>query len=177
LEENHGLDVEADSHIWLLHHLFLQHIEHDALQWSKVWNEHPMRLPQGQRNGQSPRYMFVHGMIQNGIRGLEAIDREYDEDPEHYGVDWEDLDNPDLTLHRIDPYHQADQNRVFSHSAPPRWSRVTIDPPAEVPLTAAQVTEMDAYIDRRVGTDNLSMDKHRRRWTLALQYATHLRPE
>ncbi len=33
LESNHGLDVDKDAHIWLLHFLFLHYINADADTW------------------------------------------------------------------------------------------------------------------------------------------------
>jgi hypothetical protein len=74
LEANHGLDVELDSHIWLLHYLFLKYINKDANDWANLWNRHPMQLPQGERSGKSPWDMFFDGMILYGARGLDAID-------------------------------------------------------------------------------------------------------
>ena len=40
LEIHHGLDSENPAHIWLLHHLFLHIINHEAMEWVNSWNSH-----------------------------------------------------------------------------------------------------------------------------------------
>ena len=45
LEIHHGLDPENPAHLWLLHHLFLPMINHEALEWANSWNSHVITLP------------------------------------------------------------------------------------------------------------------------------------
>jgi hypothetical protein len=111
LEQNHGLNVEVESHIWLLHHIFLASINRDALEWANAWNSHGMRLPHGERSGRSPKDLWLFGMAEHGARGLDAIgmqhgtgvnqedNQTYEEDPANYGVDWEGMDDEELTRH------------------------------------------------------------------------------
>ena len=49
LESNHGLDVDKDAHIWLLHFLFLGYINIDADAWMRAWNMHTLSR-QGDRH-------------------------------------------------------------------------------------------------------------------------------
>jgi hypothetical protein len=42
LESNHGLDLDKDAHIWLLHFLFLGYINSDADAWMRAWNMHTL---------------------------------------------------------------------------------------------------------------------------------------
>ena len=42
LERLHFLDRDDPHHIWLLHTLFLDDIQHDCEEFSKDWNSHPL---------------------------------------------------------------------------------------------------------------------------------------
>lgn len=42
LEQLHGLDVQDESHLWLLHALFLDEINEDCEQFCSDWNSHPV---------------------------------------------------------------------------------------------------------------------------------------
>jgi hypothetical protein len=97
-----------------------------------------------------------------------TIDQEYREDPAHYGVAWEDLDDMDLQVEQ----HQGSQQQSndLSPSEPPYWSEVIVESPVEGPFTQEQVTELEEYLDQRIGRQDFSMDVHRQRWTFALQH-------
>jgi hypothetical protein len=60
LEERHGLQVDLAAHIWLIHHLFLNCLNGDIVEWAEHWNAHVMRL-KDQRNA-TPRDMFLRGL-------------------------------------------------------------------------------------------------------------------
>ncbi|KAJ3712880.1 hypothetical protein C8R42DRAFT_594176 [Lentinula raphanica] len=109
LELNGGLCPDDDCHIWLLHHLFLQHINDDALIWAKSWNSHTMQL-HGAGRDRSPQDMFFFGVLEHGLRGPPGMsapvwqsgpppDEEEVENIDAYGVDWEDLSNPEILGH------------------------------------------------------------------------------
>jgi len=56
LELQNGLYHDLDAHIWLLHYLYLQAINKDALEWAEGWNNHKISV-----HGeclQSPKDMF-----------------------------------------------------------------------------------------------------------------------
>jgi hypothetical protein len=44
LETHHDLDPRNPAHIWLLHHLFLPHINTDAQEWADAWNSHHLQI-------------------------------------------------------------------------------------------------------------------------------------
>jgi hypothetical protein len=94
LELHHDLKLNLDAHIWLLHHVFLDAVNHDAFQWAEAWNHHQLCIPGG---GQwRPCDLFFFGMIQNGVQGYDPTllpgDTEVGEIQE-YGIDWEDYDD------------------------------------------------------------------------------------
>ncbi|KAG0695761.1 hypothetical protein DFH29DRAFT_813842 [Suillus ampliporus] len=62
LEAYDNLDVNNDSHLWLLHFLFLPLINDDADQWAASWNHHVL----GRRGEphRSPHDMFIQGIIE-----------------------------------------------------------------------------------------------------------------
>ncbi|KAJ7842925.1 hypothetical protein B0H13DRAFT_1648655, partial [Mycena leptocephala] len=99
LELGCELRPDLDAHIWLLHHLFLPAINQDAQDWSRVWNEHKIRLDN--ERTRSPRDLFFFGMIENGLRGFEEGDDDLD-DLDAYGVDWDDLNNADIMAHHAE---------------------------------------------------------------------------
>lgn len=192
LEKDHGLNVESPAHLWLLHYLFLSEVNKDAIDWAITWNNHGMRLPRGERSGQSPIIMWTRGMAENGIRGFDAIntvDPAYEEDPDNYGVDWADADDQRLAAHvlrRTDEAQQAapqafeaaanpPQNIfVNNYSSPPRWSRVTVDPPNPSLLTEAELQSLNDHLNGRVDRADRSMNARRMLWIHALRFATQL---
>lgn len=56
LELHEGLDCDSNAHIWLLHHLFLDAINQNALEWAEAWNNHTITI-HGERQ-RSPCDMF-----------------------------------------------------------------------------------------------------------------------
>jgi hypothetical protein len=114
LEEFYGLDPDLPAHIWLLHWLFLDEINHDVEEWTAAWNSHKMSLPDDQER--SPRDMFIFGMLEHGPRGLQEMLTQEQLPDEYYGVDWEALNDLDLMRHfhennpddQGDPYETQD---------------------------------------------------------------------
>ncbi|KAF8835015.1 hypothetical protein BDN67DRAFT_913746 [Paxillus ammoniavirescens] len=139
LEIHDGLDPNLDAHIWLLHHLFLDSIDDEVLQWAEAWNNHTMAI-RGERQ-RSPRDMFFFGMLQNGLRGTALLaDDEDIGDVQAYGIDWEDYDNDTILAHHdTSNAMEADsvENPFFTHQ-PQHLSNVEV-PSHNSPLTAAQV--------------------------------------
>lgn len=111
LELHHGLDPDNPAHIWLFQYLFLPIINQDVAEWAEAWNAHKIQL-RGERD-QSPREMFLFGMVQNGPRGLAYLRQQQDEadiDLATYGVDWEAQEDPILMRHftNNNPQHGID---------------------------------------------------------------------
>ncbi|KAJ6470290.1 hypothetical protein C8R47DRAFT_988786, partial [Mycena vitilis] len=61
----HGLDRKNPSHLWLLHHLFLEEINDDCLEFQEEWNLHPMGGPT--TNDQSPADLRLLGQLTEGV--------------------------------------------------------------------------------------------------------------
>ncbi|KAG6894990.1 hypothetical protein C0992_003632, partial [Termitomyces sp. T32_za158] len=122
LEVHDGLDVDNDAHIWLLHHLFLHTINVDLEVWADVWSHHI--LARRNEHHRSPRDMFVYGMQENGVRGLH-IDETIDGDLEGFGIDWNDVDNPQIrNHHNAHNANNGDAANPFLHPPPDHLSHV-----------------------------------------------------
>ncbi|KAI6150294.1 hypothetical protein BKA82DRAFT_3975491, partial [Pisolithus tinctorius] len=80
LERIHLLDVDNASHIWLLHILFLDDINHDCQVFREEWNCHPIGGPSA--NNKSPKDMRLLGQIKFGV----YQDREDREELEGLGL-------------------------------------------------------------------------------------------
>lgn len=175
LEQFHGLDTNSEQHIWLLHYLFLGMINEDALKWSAAWNQHCMRLPGDQRGGISPLYQFIMGMAENGLRGVEPDDPQYEMDGGEYGVDWEGLQDREL-LQNLRERRQRRNEHLEPNPipAPPRWSRVEVNAPAQSPLNVEQIQELFEYVCGRVDAASVRMDDRRQIWIHALRYFNQL---
>ncbi|EJU04636.1 hypothetical protein DACRYDRAFT_47457, partial [Dacryopinax primogenitus] len=58
------LDIALNSHMWLLHYLFLRDINQDAELWQQMWNFHPLQSHKGQMKSPNERWMV--GMLGKG---------------------------------------------------------------------------------------------------------------
>lgn len=172
LEANEGLDVDNPAHLWLLHHLFLNNINRDALVWAETWNNHKLQI-QGERQ-QTPQEMFFFSMLEDGPRGLNGSrqNREGDQDGLEeggdvslYGVDWEDMEDELLMTH----HHQHNPillSNPFS-SAPSILSEVECTPP-DCPLSAEGIHQLSYYLSQAVDVNSRSMLTRRLIWIEAL---------
>lgn len=150
LEVDCGLSPDIDSHIWLLHHLFLPAIDQDASDWAAAWNDHKMRFD-GPERERSPRDMFFFGTLQEGLRGPDGvfdaartlIRPEGDiEDMANYGVDWQDLANTDLLQHHnTHNPDQVEQVGQYNSRQPPHLSLVEV-PAFECPFTTQEQADI-----------------------------------
>ncbi|PBK63772.1 hypothetical protein ARMSODRAFT_893809 [Armillaria solidipes] len=77
LEHDHVLNHHLNQHIWLIHHLFLAHIDQDAQTWAEHWNNHKIAL---QCRRATPLQMWMEGQLLLGARGLEHL---APDDPQH----------------------------------------------------------------------------------------------
>lgn len=173
LEQCYELNVNSDFHLWLLHYLFLDLINDDILQWAQAWNHHPMRLPQGQRSGQTPWAQFLFGMVQHGLRGVRVQEEEDDawrQDPDGFGVDWDAMDDAGIRDHFNDR-RAPNTTNPFLDQAPPHYSRVQVSPPHnnESPLTVDELSQMTAYITERVPLAQ-DMETRKQYWVHALRF-------
>ncbi|KAJ3932345.1 MAG: hypothetical protein NXY57DRAFT_894410, partial [Lentinula lateritia] len=92
LEDIHGLDIHNQTHLWLLHELFLDEINKDCEQFCSDWNSHPVS---GVGHDQSPEDMRLLGRIEHGEYkdDCEGLDPSLIE--KYYGVNDEDDEDSD----------------------------------------------------------------------------------
>ncbi|KAF9078222.1 hypothetical protein BDP27DRAFT_1379294 [Rhodocollybia butyracea] len=137
LEVHHGLNVENEIHIWLLHFLFLPRINADVDIWVSTWNH--------------------HGMMEQGFRGVfasvaSATEEENDNEEHHaeYGIDWDELDRANIRNHHHE-HNQADIGRestnVFDIGTPEDLSHVEV-PLTSCPLTAEGVQMLTSHLEQ-----------------------------
>ncbi|KAJ6452934.1 hypothetical protein C8R45DRAFT_1193300 [Mycena sanguinolenta] len=174
LKVHHDLNPQIAAHIWLLHHLFLDHINADAHEWAEAWNSHTLSM-RGERN-QSPRDIFFFSMYQDGPRGLEyrrdPVD-EHVEDPNTYGIDWDVANDHTLMNHLLaeNPQDWADSNPFAPGLA--SLSHIPCEPP-HCPFTPAQVDELDRQVAAVVNVHSRSMHVRRLVWTAAFRIANEM---
>ncbi|KAL0066100.1 hypothetical protein AAF712_006932 [Marasmius tenuissimus] len=147
LEQHEYLNCANPAHIWLLHFLFLDAINIDAVNWAEAWNHHTMSLKH--QRAATPQQMFVFGMMENGVRGMDELwnhddsDRvnlDTQEDIDSYGVDWEDIDDRNVLQHHQEnnrPDSEEEPFNPFSTYHPNLFSHVEVEPP-QCPFTPAQ---------------------------------------
>ena len=178
LEANEGLDLNNSAHIWLLHHLFLDDINGDALAWAETWNNHKLQI-RGESQ-QTPQEMFFFSMIEDGPHGLNGPRQNRDGDQEgleeagdisFYGVDWEDMDNEVLMEHH-NQHNPIRLDNPFS-TAPATLSEVVCTPP-DCPLPAESITQLDHYLTRFANVDSRSMLVRRTVWREALHICSQI---
>ncbi|KAA1473966.1 hypothetical protein DENSPDRAFT_780682 [Dentipellis sp. KUC8613] len=181
LELFHRLDVNLDSHIWLLQFLFLEAVNQDAQAWMGAWNNHVLR-----RRGQpslTPVQLYTHGTVLHGRRSIFApVSAEdpgdMDEaDQPNYGIDWADLHRQDIIEHHERENSQAEgpgvaQNPFTSH-VPDHLSYVHV-PEADCPLTEYHVDQLQAYVSSLPQIRQIDMHSKTQVWDLALNYCTNL---
>jgi len=74
LELYDGLDIEINTHLWLVHHLFLNEINQDAQEWMGAWNNHPISM-RGQCQ-RSPKDLYFFSVVTDGSQGPAVEDVE-----------------------------------------------------------------------------------------------------
>jgi hypothetical protein len=171
LEANEGLDTNNPSHIWLLHHLFLDQINEDALAWAETWNNHKLQI-RGERQ-QTPQEMYFFSMVEDGTRGLNGqyqngghLDGlQEGDDVSQHGIDWEAMDNVELMTH----YHQHNPTQLNNPfgAGPFTLSEVECTPP-DCPISAQSVHQLDRHLFQTVDINSRSMLVRRAMWVEAL---------
>ncbi|KAJ7711873.1 hypothetical protein B0H16DRAFT_1667702 [Mycena metata] len=173
LEANHGLVPMLPAHIWLLHHLFLPHINEDTQEWAQAWSLHDLQI-RGERN-RSPRDIFF-SMLQDGPRGLEQITAPVDEhinNPATYGIDWDVTDDATLMRHHLlqNPQEWEDHN-PFAPGLE-TLSEVPCDAP-DSPFSAEQIKYLDCELAAVVDTTSRSMNVWKLVWQEAFRICNTL---
>jgi hypothetical protein len=172
LEAHDGLNIDCDAHIWLLHHLFLDKINSDAMAWTATWNNHT--LSRRNQAHQSPQHMYVHGIVTNGVRGVH-LDYEdiADGNHEEYGIDWEDMDRPAIRRHHdtFNLVNEVNNGNPFTVNHPDRLSHVEV-PDARCPFDAHQLHRFDTELQNLPTILSTDMHSHRLTWINMLALAT-----
>lgn len=172
LELSDGLNPDFDSHIWLLHLLFLEPINLDAMDWAQAWNNHII----GQQGGRhaSPRDRFFFGMLENGFRGFEAADEEV-ADAESYGIDWDDYEDPQIQAHHHseNPIPAHANHNPFVTQMPTHLNHVEVEIP-NCPLNDAQLGYLQQELQALPFSGSRNMDDYRLLWITALHICEHV---
>lgn len=168
LEVRDGLNPELDSHIWLIHFLFLNSINLDIMGWVNGWNHHKMSLPD--QASQTPAEMRFFSMIEHGARGFQATEPPEEtlteDEAASYGIDWAAHRNTNILAHHdasnpVDPL----AGNAFLSQEPQEYSIVNVDAP-RCPFTPAQVQELREHVAAIPFSG--SMHDYRRLWIEAL---------
>ncbi|KAL0057059.1 hypothetical protein AAF712_016320 [Marasmius tenuissimus] len=183
LELSHGLLPDVDTHIWLLHTLFLPSIDQDAHEWAGAWNSHRLRLDDSR--SRSPRDFYFFGAVEDGIQGPEGVMdpsgvfRRLEEDigdPEGYGVDWVDLGNADILRHHNN--HNPHQIEHLDSRQPPHLSLVDIPVFDSLFTSEEQVDIFEEVIARLPEYYSRDMEDCQSPWSQALHIvALLIQPE
>lgn len=196
LESDHGLDVDKDAHIWLLHFLFLVYINIDADAWMRAWNMHTLSR-QGDRH-LSPNDLYLRGTADHGVRGLRPNHTEdhlapigpedppvlNEQDQTSYGIDWDEFDVTHIIEHHRDRHAtgaRSDQTDPVSNpflALNPADMHCVVVPNIRCPFSDYQIEELTAYLTSHLSEEMRSTpDMHARvcAWDLALHYCSNLR--
>jgi len=143
--------------------------------WAKTWNNHTLARRGGHH--QSPNQMYLHGMLQHGLRGV-AIEEEELEDIEAFGIDWDDLEHNNLRTHhdlhnQLEPTPNTtnDNSNPFVLGHPVHLSHIFVSDP-RCPFTEEQVqifSEQLAHLPHFSADD---MHSRRLLWIDSLHLAT-----
>lgn len=178
LERYECLDINNDSHIWLLHFLFLGVINYEVTEWAEIWNSHTMSL-HGTRN-QSPTELFYFGNIQHGVRGRPMYADDEEDMPEEelseYGIDWMDMDSEPIRRHYLDNNTDAGDGDPAETEVlrPTRFSEVRVSQ-IDSPLTDDQRLLLESHLSGHGGNlYDASMHVRRLAWAEALSFCKDL---
>jgi hypothetical protein len=153
--------------MWLLHTLFLPALNRDINEWVAAWNNHPMQLPAGERNGQSPREQFFFGMVTNGPRGFDALEEV--DNLEAYGIDWQAANDVGVQRHLFD-------NNPYPDTTPSQLSSVIVEPPT-INVGEHLIAEFMTRLRLVVDLDSPDMDVRRFAWIQGLLLAEAMEAE
>ncbi|KAJ3563064.1 hypothetical protein NP233_g9181 [Leucocoprinus birnbaumii] len=173
LEQHEGLVTGDLHHIWLLHHLFLDQINHHAALWVCMWNEHTLSIKGG--GSASPSVMYGTSFALDGIHGWGALPANDPETVEaDYGTEPDELerarvvqDFADASEDTRDTTDTSTTGTTFGPRTTP--SHVPCDPP-NCPLTPAKIHILnEGLCNSAVQFDAPLMTIRRTQWALGLR--------
>lgn len=177
LEYQADLNIDLPSHIWLLHYLFLDKLNHDIMDWANSWNNHRMSIPgEGTR---TPTDMRWFSMLEDGARGFsplqpasfEPLNEAIDEDEiAEYGVDWDAYQDARIQEHHAtaNPLDPFAHNPFITHR-PDNLNMVHIDE-SRCPFSPEELVLFTYNYDLlplEIRSSRI-MESHRLLWTYAL---------
>lgn len=151
LELSHGLDINNNNHIWLLHLLFLPAINAQLNFFAESWNQHRIQIRDGPNR--SPADMFGFDMFVHGVRGDQVPEELSEEELEVYGVDWEGLhDDRLLQSQRSNNTAAEGSSSWIGRVGPPdNLSQVMVDAP-EGPLNDQEIQLLQSMLQGLMGS-------------------------
>ncbi|KAJ7572202.1 hypothetical protein C8J56DRAFT_1009167 [Mycena floridula] len=160
LKLSHGLDINNENHIWLVHCLFLDTINNQFAFFADSWNNHSIQIRCGA--SQSPIALFGFDMLALGIRGHEL--QLSDDELEVYGLDWDALQDTSLL-------HAQASNNPETEELTSWLNEVIVDAPETIVLDA-DVAGLDAAVEPFIGQpDNASVVSA---WLAGLTYCRNV---
>ncbi|KAK1223937.1 hypothetical protein PQX77_013176 [Marasmius sp. AFHP31] len=169
-----------DAHIWLLHYLFLDAINEDAIEWAETWNHHTVTIRGG--TDQSPREMFFFGQLENGWRDMSVflnsgqefvdVDPLGDEEVMGYGIDWDDVEDRDISCHHTE-YNDGEDNNIVTVSRGsnvPLFLSLVEVPTYDCPLTDDQFDMLNDHIASLPYSFTNHMGDRKRLWIQVLRF-------
>jgi len=175
LELSAGLNQDNESHIWLLHHLFLPLLNRSLAFFAESWNEHKIAIRGGPRR--SPADLFGFDMLVRGVQGDLITEEDLNlEELEVYGVDWEALENEQILTSR-DTNNDRSENWtswISQDGQPPYLNEVIVEPP-EGPLSEEEVQLIDNTVSQYM--DQANSESRFQMWYQALALARNFHPD
>ncbi|KAG8219178.1 hypothetical protein J3R82DRAFT_4894, partial [Butyriboletus roseoflavus] len=144
LENQHMLNPQNPSHLWLLHVLFLPAVNEDCLDFQHEWNCHPINGID--TNNKSPKNLHFLGQTQFGIYQDDCEGVNVDVIDKHYGVYGKPLmckGNQSGAGHSADEEASSDEDNAF----------------------VAQVTELINQQQQHIDQDAMHVPSHRTLFT------------
>lgn len=181
LEDSGELNPNNENHIWLIHRLFLPHINRDLTVWAEMHNLHKIQI-RGERT-RSPTDMFVFDGIKDGIRPLRVAGQpgnDADEDALDV-IDEGEADEVDVDVElaamageeeRGLPNGQA-HNPFVVPDVPRHLSRVNCNPPP-CNLTGEQLGRFKTFLASCPFLNAIDMEGRKRLWRAALPFCVAL---
>ena len=124
--------------------------------------------------------MFTFGMLREGPRGLHPLDASDDSDDDDiediaaYGIDWEAMAADHNATQRMER-ELADV--VYGPRNVPRNLANVPCEPADCPLSDAQITALDAYLNHHYPARPTEMILRANLWSLALSFCRDMSDE
>ncbi|KAG8720048.1 hypothetical protein FRC09_010182 [Ceratobasidium sp. 395] len=172
LEVHYGLVPTLETHLWLLHHLFLSAINQDAQEWMHAWNSHTLAL-RDTRNA-SPKDLFFFGMLEHGPRGLDRlVDDQQEmtaEEIEDYGIDWQEMEDQNMMTHFFENNQHGGGIGPLPDQEQDVNEGVTVDAP-HAPEIGDDLEYLidEAIVDRGVNILSRDMLVRRQVWEIGLE--------